>query len=613
MLKKLLPATAIICLALLIVATSDYCDAYYGEEFTVDGLTYSLVSESEVRVAGAEESTKSVEIGRNVEYQEHDFNIIGIEDGAFESNPNITSVIINSSFDTVAENAFRECNSLTQVTLGSSITTIDSGAFRGCSSLTEISGSAKYVFSNSFADCTSLDDIPFSNTLVYIHDYAFAGCTSLKEVYISPSVEGVGYAFDGCTSLESIEVSPLNDNYSSIQGLLFDNEEQSIIYCPAQLEITDFTTPSNVRMIATYSFSDSQWIQSVTVGSSVENVEWSAFSNCVSLEEIVFESPTTRVGSNAFTNCTSLQSVSLPDGLEIISHYEFSGCSQLTSIEIPSSVNMIYDYAFMNCSSLKSFSIPDGCRVGIYFLSGCTSLEDLYIGEGAGGGDYSLSGVTPSHSITIPNESTIPLYRYSFYDENGEEINTSSFFADFRGHTYKGSHGDYYKDLTPEVDEDCTILFLVDGQEYERLVVPQFTTFGLPVAPEKDQTAQYTYRFAGWNGYNGNRVALSSQTYEATFEPQLRSYYITFTWNGGSSSTYLEYGKTIEAPANIPNVTGWEGFEEGMVVTGPATFTATYEPENNDNNSGSSILYVVAIVAILLVILALYMYHKKKA
>ena len=614
--RKILPAIICVTLISLLMVTIDDSEAYTGEEFTVDGVIYSLVSDSEVNVAGADSSVENVSIGKQVEYQGHTFTIGGLERGAFQSNQNIKTVSIDSSFDTIARDAFADCNSLTQVTLCNSVSTIDIGAFRGCTSLSNIEGTVKYVFASSFAGCTSLSSMPFVNTLVYIHDNAFRECTSLKEVTISQTVEGIGRAFEGCTSLESIVVSPLNDNYSSIQGILFDIEKQSIIYCPAQLRITEFTTPSNVKTIGMYSFSDSQWIQSVTIGSSVVTVEAGAFANCISLKEVAFASPSTSVGSDTFTNCTALQKVTLPEGLESISHYEFRGCSQLTSIDIPSSVHTINDYAFINCSSLKTFTIPDGCFIGNNILSGCHSLEDLYIGENVFGGDYSLSGVTPSRSITIPSDFSIPIYtfyRFTFYDENGEEMNISSFFADFYGHTYKGSNGTYYKDLTPQIDEDCTLVFLVDGQEYARYVVPQFTTFSLPTSPEKESTDQYTFRFSGWDGYDGNRIALSSQTYEATFEPQLRSYYITFIWDEGSSSTYLEYGKTIEAPSYVTGITGWEGFEEGMVVTGPATFTATYESENNDNQSDSSILlYVVAIVVMLLVIIALYIYNKKK-
>lgn len=609
MLKKAILVIAIIC-AVIVVASSDESEAYYGERFTVDGIVYSIVSDSEVNVAGADDSTRSVEIGKQVSYQGYTFDICGMKEGAFESNKNITSVLIDSSFDTISESAFKDCTSLVEVTLGKAITTIEESAFQGCTSLSELKGTVKNVFASSFSGCTSLTELPFSDTLVQIHDYAFYGCTSLEEVYISQTVKGVSLAFRNCTALASIAVSPSNSHYSTIQGILFDKETGQLLYCPAQLRITDLVTPSSVKSIGRESFSDSQWIQSITIGPSVTEVESTAFLGCKSLKEAVIESTGTRLNTSIFVNCESLQSVSFPEGTEVIPDSMFDGCSQLTTVDFPSSVRLIDNYAFRDCSSLKSFRIPDNCFIGLYILSGCTSLEDLYIGEGASGGDYCLSGVVPAHSISIPDDCFMRL-PYDFFDENGNRINTGSFFADFYGHTYKGSDGEYYRDLTPEIDEDCTMVFMVDGQEYAKIVVPQFSTFDLPKAPEKEPTVQYTFQFSGWDGYNGSRVALSSQTFEASFDSKPRTYPISFSWGGAIDTVYMEYGKTIIAPSYLPGVIGWEGFEEGMTVTGPATFTAIYESESTES-SESPAIYVAAVAAILVVILVAFIAFKRK-
>ena len=187
--RKILPAIICVTLISLLMVTIDDSEAYTGEEFTVDGVIYSLVSDSEVNVAGADSSVENVSIGKQVEYQGHTFTIGGLERGAFQSNQNIKTVSIDSSFDTIARDAFADCNSLTQVTLCNSVSTIDIGAFRGCTSLSNIEGTVKYVFASSFAGCTSLSSMPFVNTLVYIHDNAFRECTSLKEVTISHFIQ----------------------------------------------------------------------------------------------------------------------------------------------------------------------------------------------------------------------------------------------------------------------------------------------------------------------------------------------------------------------------------------------------------------------------------------
>ena len=79
-------------------------------------------------------------------------------------------------------------------------------------------------------------DIPSTlNTLpvTAIANYALANCTNLTSITIPNSVTSIGEnAFSGCTDLQAITVNPLNKNYSSVDGVLLNKSQTTLVQCP---------------------------------------------------------------------------------------------------------------------------------------------------------------------------------------------------------------------------------------------------------------------------------------------------------------------------------------------------------------------------------------------
>jgi len=222
-------------------------------------------------------------------------------------------------------------DSIKTVVIKDGATTIEEGAFRDCKNLTSIT-------------------IPASVTK--IGDYAFENCKSLASLTLPASVTNIGEdVFSGCSTLARIEVDSENQNYTSLDGVLFSKDLTKIIRYP-EGRSGDYTIPSNVTIIGNFAFKGCAGLTNVIIPNSVTSIENSAFWECISLTSVTIPDSVNNIGFYAFSNCKALSSVTLPDGLMSIKGSTFINCSNLISIKIPNSVTQIGWAAFSGCSNL---------------------------------------------------------------------------------------------------------------------------------------------------------------------------------------------------------------------------------------------------------------------
>lgn len=107
----------------------------------------------------------------------------------------------------------------------------------------------------------------------------------------------------------------------------------------------------------------------------------------------------------------------------------------------------------------------------------------------------------------------------------------------------------------------------------------------IPVIPEKEGNAQYSYPFTGWSPELEPVSATSTKEYTAQFGQEINSYDITFAnldGNGASQTIKVEYGQTPVCPVTPTKDDGinsypFEGWNTPIVaVTGEATYTAQF-------------------------------------
>ncbi len=328
---------------------------------------------------------------------------------------------------------------------GYPVTSIWYAAFSRCSSLTSVTipNSVTYIGDYAFYDCTSLTSITIPNSVTDIVDYAFHSCTSLTSVTIPNSVTSIGRsAFSYCTGLTNFSVDAANPVFSSLNGVLFNKAQTTLIQFPGGRG-GSYVIPTSVTSIGYWAFGGCTSLASVTIPGSGTSIGDGGFGGCTSLTSVTIPNTVTYVGDYAFHYCISLTNVTIGSSVSSIGRDAFRNCTSLTSVTIPNSVTSIGYWAFADCTSLTNFSVAaansvysslngvlfnktqttlvqfPGGRGGSYVIPdsvtsigssafyNCTGLTNLTIGNSVTSiGEGAFYDCTSLMSVTIPNSVT---------------------------------------------------------------------------------------------------------------------------------------------------------------------------------------------------------------
>ena len=296
---------------------------------------------------------------------------------AFYSCTNLTGITIPNTVTAIEAYAFAACTRLTRVAIPGSVRSIGNAAFRGCLSLANvtIAEGVTALPSNIFNDCTNLTRISLPASLLNIDP----GLTPFSMTVIPDYT-----MFHGCTSLTNITVDPLNLSFISVDGVLLDKNQTTLIRCP-EGKIGSIAMPDSVTKIA----------------------DW-AFYFCESLTHITIPDRVVSLGDGAFERCKNLGSLMIPDSVVSLGNRVFIDCERLGDIAVPGRVTKIGDWAFNGCKSLGRIVIPDSvtnnvASVGYGWFCGCSSLTNATLSTNMSRIPYyTFQDCTNLIRITIP-------------------------------------------------------------------------------------------------------------------------------------------------------------------------------------------------------------------
>ncbi len=284
--------------------------------------------------------------------------------GRYDGNVVIPETVIYSgiaySVTSIGDNAF-SYSGLTSITIPNSVTSIGNDAFYNCTGLKSITipNGVKSIGNYAF-NSSGLTSIMIPNGVVSIGNYAFSHCFRLTSITIPSSVTSIGdLVFDNCSVLKEFIVSEQNQNYSTIDGVLFSKDKNVLINYP-NAKSSKYSIPNNVDSIGFCAFFHCSGLTSITIPSSVNSIGDYAFSHCSGLKEIYTKNPIPlMLGNSALyyvdkTTCI----LYVPKGSKI-NYQSANQWKNFTNIieEDNSSIESF------NLNGVALYSIPNGIRI----------------------------------------------------------------------------------------------------------------------------------------------------------------------------------------------------------------------------------------------------------
>ncbi len=115
---------------------------------------------------------------------------------------------------------------------------------------------------------------PDGDEVVSISANAFSNCENLESVNIPETVTSIGNnAFYACPSLVWIEVDMDNKNYSSINGVLFSKNKDTLIKYPSNKSSEKYYLNPNVKSIESNAFEGVTNLSEILYSKNSENFE----------------------------------------------------------------------------------------------------------------------------------------------------------------------------------------------------------------------------------------------------------------------------------------------------------------------------------------------------
>ena len=384
LMKKLFLALTAILLFLTTTAYSASAADLWDGEFS-----YTINDDVTATITGTTKKRGELKIPLTV----NGHRVTAIGDYAFADRGNLTGdLVIPEGVRYIGEYAFSDCRGLSgTLVIPDSVEVIRDGAFQFC---TELKGTffipegVKEIGDGAFQYCSQLEgELVIPESVTAIGESAFSNCVGLTgRVAIPAGVETIGdFAFESCPLMTAFDVDKANEQYRSIDGVLFDKNATRLISFPTGKKSDCYRIPSGVTEIANRAFYGCFGLTGkLTLPNGIVTIGDSAFQLCNGLTgDLVIPNSVESIGTYAFFSCDHLTGkLVISNRVSVIENGAFERCGGLTgNLEIPNSVTTIGKCAFSDCYSLTgTLVIPESVtEIGIRAFENCYGFTGLII------------------------------------------------------------------------------------------------------------------------------------------------------------------------------------------------------------------------------------------
>jgi hypothetical protein len=401
---------------------------------------------------------------------------------------------------------------------------------------------------------TTLTSVVLPSTVLIIQNYAFYGCTGLTSINIPQSVRGIGhYAFYGCIRLTSadipasvelignyafvscngmINVASGNQYYSSIDGILYNKQQTTLIQCPTS-KTGVFYLPFQVTSIGEYAFYNSALSVISYTSSSLSSIGDYACAYSYDLYAFSIPLSVTSIGKYAFYECSNLQRISCGNDTPVnLSSAEnvFGGVDiSICKLYIPGGSYDLYVAAdqwkdFANIIEEPRLSISTssvvmastGGSVSIDIKTGAewTAISDktwLTINPASGTGNSTLTFTAEANPLVTT--------RIAIVTVSGTEVGSHIITVTQDGGDLTGINKieNNYIEIYPNPARDYIIVEPGNYSEMKNYLIEIFNQLGKIVFETKVNQPQYEISLSSWCGkgayflkfYNRNKTLIA--------------------------------------------------------------------------------------------------------
>lgn len=285
-----------------------------------------------------------------------------INNNAFSGCSKLTTCAIPVAVTHIGDNAFAKCKALKEVNIPAAVTYMGSGVFADCTGIETVNFNEdcqiKEIRANTFNGCSALKSVKLSSGVEELGSKAFANCASLNTFTLPASfIEKAANTFQN-TPIKNYEVEDGIEGYSSVGGVLYNEDQSELLLYPIAREDKSFIVPQSVGGIAEQAFAGAKNLTHITLSESITNIQSKTFAGS-GLTEIVIPAEVTSIGSEAFMGCNALTSVTFKGGPSGIGEKAFFGTRLSTvTFNVMNAAPELGKQAFRTLSKQTIFFVP---------------------------------------------------------------------------------------------------------------------------------------------------------------------------------------------------------------------------------------------------------------